>query len=422
MAVRTAYSLGMHSEETLIIFPVEEQESRKRLWRSLFIMDRLLAAYLGRPVAIAEEECCGALLNPRVNTFQGMSQIGHDQIGAAGLEATVRSAHVIGLILRKVYRQRRISTKLAQELAEECKQWPEKLSPALHWRRATSENPRQALAILHANLAYCHSIILLSRPFFLYLLSAEVQQMHLGGGQQAPLRPRVRMQKFSNACIIASKHTVALVQNAYEGRYLTKLNCPVTYTLLEAALVIFADEFVRPSTDALSSQCMANAISILSFCGEMDPQARRAAHVLTEFHDVLRQRGHPTAFLLPSSNLRAPLSAPKVAPNTNDKNTFMPTIERSFTPIPPLPGASSLPTPGLTATGMNDFSPSVSNPPIFSIEDSFSGLLDLTNTVLPTMSDLESTGTDEAIDFDALWGWPDNTVSSNFGVPSDGLR
>jgi len=33
-------------------------------------MDRLLAAYLGRPVAIAEEECSSELLNLRANTFQ----------------------------------------------------------------------------------------------------------------------------------------------------------------------------------------------------------------------------------------------------------------------------------------------------------------------------------------------------------------
>ncbi len=142
LAIRTAYALGMHSEETLIIFPAEEQVSRKRLWRSLFIMDRLLAAYLGRPVAIAEEECSSELLNLRANTFQQSMHLGPDQFYLAALEATFRSAHVIGLILRKVYRQRRISTRLAQELANECKQWPENLTPALHWRRASPNNRR----------------------------------------------------------------------------------------------------------------------------------------------------------------------------------------------------------------------------------------------------------------------------------------
>ena len=412
MAVRTAYSLGLHRKETLSIYPIDEQLSRKRLWRSLFIIDRLLATYLGRPVAIAEEECSGELLTPE-NTFPRSVQLEPDQINSAGLEATARSAHVIGLILRKVYLRRRISTKMAQSLADECKRWPESLPPALHWRRATSKNRRQAIAILHCNLAYCHSIILLSRPFFLYILTSDIQRKHFGK-EQRELRSRGRMEKFSDACIIASIHVIALVQNAYEGRYLAQLDSPASYCLLSAALVIFADKFARPSSSALSNQCMANAISILSYCGEMDPQAKRAARMLTEFRDVIRRQENRSARQSQVSAFQDPLQG--IGSNASNSTNMMPTYDRGFTPIPPLPGAGSFPAMDATPMSANTFSSTVAEPFTLPTDGCFSGLLDMNNTVLPTFSDQESSGADEAIDFDAFWGeWPGDLTLPDFG-------
>ena len=413
--MRGAYSLGLHREETLAIFSPEEQGFRKKLWRSLFIMDRLLALHLGRPVAIVEEECSGELLDPRKNAFQESNELKPHQVCTAGLEATVRSAHVIGLILRKVYLQRRVSTKLAQELADKCKQWPENLSPALHWRRASPNNRRQAIAILHANLAYCHSILLLSRPFFLYLLSSDIQKSQFDKGHAAR-QPQGRMQKLSDACIIASIHTVALAQNAYEGRYLPRLNSAVTYSLFAAALIIFANEFARPSSNALSSQCMANAITIMSYSGEMDIQAKRGAIILIQFRDVIRQRGQVQP---QSSVFQDPLRMP---PRTSsDQNPYMPTLGQGFTAVPSTTDAGSYSTTTSTTTPATNLSSSTSVPPSLPTEDSFSGFLDLNNTVLPTHSDPESSGPDEAIDFDALWGgWPGTTPSSNYATSGGG--
>lgn len=40
MAVRSAFALGLHREEPMVIFSAEEQTLRRNLWRSLFILDR----------------------------------------------------------------------------------------------------------------------------------------------------------------------------------------------------------------------------------------------------------------------------------------------------------------------------------------------------------------------------------------------
>lgn len=422
MAVRTAYALGMHREETLVIFPEDEQESRIRIWRSLFIMDRFIAASLGRPVAIAEEECSSEVFDPKTNRFSDSAHLSGGQLCTAGLEAATRSCHVVGLILRKVYLKRRISTRLAQELADECKRWPENLSPALHWRQASPNNRRQAIAILHSNLVYCHSIILLSRPFFLYLLSAEVKRKHFGCDQDLH-RSRGRMTKFSEACIISSMHTIALVQTAYMGRYLPKLNPFVTYNLFAAALIIFANEFTRPSSNELTNQCIANSISIMSYCGEMDPQAKRAAYVLVEFRNVIHKQRNPSAFQLqhlPAFQTSLPAMAP-LTPGIENTGMDLPPLEGGFAPIPPLPGATAASSDTSRAAPINPFtSTDLPATPSLPMEDSFSGLLDLTNTVLPNSSEFDSSSLgDEPIDFDKLWGpWPGPTPSSNVGTPA----
>jgi Fungal specific transcription factor domain len=234
MASRSGFSLGLHREETLAIFNGEDQALRRNLWRSVFVLDCFLAASMGRPTAISEDDCSEQTL--KVNTentplsstspFPAESKSNH---GGLGLEASIRSCHVIGTILKRVYSKRKISTKLAQEIADECALWPEALDPSLHWQRMTTAsmiNPGQGIAILHVNLLYCHTIILLTRPFFLFLLN-KIQKERMSGVQRSG-QIGSRMERFSEGCVSASCHTIFLVQNALDGKFLSSRNPFVT--------------------------------------------------------------------------------------------------------------------------------------------------------------------------------------------------
>ena len=415
MAVRTAYTLGLHREETMVVFPAEQQIARRNLWRSLFVLDRFLSASLGRPMAIADEECSEEVLNPASSLYSA-PQLEYHQYCKAGLEAAVRSCHVVGIILKKVYLQRKISTNIAQELADQCKSWPENLSPSLHWRQASRQNRRQAIAILHSNEVYCHSIILLTRPFFLHLLSAEIQQTCFGAGQW-PQRSRGRMERFSDACLTASTHTIALVQNAYQGQYLPRLNPFTNYCLFAAALIVLSNEFARPaSSSALTQQCIVNSITIMSYFGEMDPQAKRAAHILMEFRNVITRQKKSSAFQLQPASSQTPL--PTVTP-VLDAQTHPVSYNSGFAPLLPLPGATLAPSEN-PVLAPNTTDTASLGPPSLSQDEWFSGLLDLENTVLPTISDFSSSGTDEHIDFDSLWGWPGSTPTPSPGFGTAG--
>lgn len=468
MAARSAHALGLHREETMVIFSPEVQTSRKNLWRSIFVMDRLLSCSLGRPTAISEDDCSGDTLNP---AFQNVEQpfnvnlhvmTDYNETEPHALEAAVRSCAVIGKILRKVYQQRKISTRLAQEIADVCKAWPRALPSILHWRQAANASPSQGVAILHVNLFYCHSIILLTRPFFLYILNLETQRQMGQTATRGP-RPYLRMEKFSEACVIASTHTILLVQNAFEAGYLSRRNPAVIYFLFAATLVILANEFAGLYRVDASDTCIVNAINIMNYCAESDQQASRLVYILSAFREVVGEQrnrrkqvqtdnsnlpsissqlhGVPLANQAQqsSSNLGGLASAanPMATPSrlhqvpihiypgmeTAPINPSTPTFQQQPAQMPSHQEASSQAphdfsvhlTPiqdPATSTGANDAFNTVADPLTTpSKPPSLSALLELSaleSTRVPSLHSEES-GLDEQIDFDALWAWPSNT-------------
>lgn len=157
------------------LFSQEEQAVRRNLWRTLFIMDRFLSTILGRPTSIRESDCSGETLVKGENAFTPFTPfptIGYPGFKAApGLDAAVRSCHIIGIVLEKVYSKRKVSTKIAQGIANECSGWQKTLDPSLKPSEENLTDPAQGMATLQVNLLYYHSIVLLTRPFFLFLMT-----------------------------------------------------------------------------------------------------------------------------------------------------------------------------------------------------------------------------------------------------------
>ncbi|KAF2824731.1 hypothetical protein CC86DRAFT_46218 [Ophiobolus disseminans] len=468
MAARSAHALGLHREETMVIFSEEEQVSRKNLWRSLFVIDRLLSCSLGRPTAISEDDCSGDTLQPTEPISEQPFNLNihpiqdYNETGPCALEAAVRSCSVIGLILRKVYQQRKISTRLAQEIADICKAWPRALPSMLHWRQAANASPSQGVAILHVNLFYCHSIILLTRPFFLYILNLETQRQVGQTASRGP-RPYLRMEKFSEACVIASTHTILLVQNAFDAGYLSRRNPAVIYFLFAATLVILANEFAGLYRVEASDTCIVNAINIMNYCAESDQQASRLVYILSSFRDVVaqqrmrRKQNLTDNTTLPSISsqlygVQMPLQAQQNQPSASVGNLASSTDPMNVTsrlhqvPIHIYPGMETAPIHSPTPA----YQPQPSQPPtdfsvhLSPIQDppahfpistsstnplntpsnppSLSMMLDMSAleaTRVPSLHSEES-GLDEQIDFDALWAWPSNTPV--VGSPRAGIE
>ncbi|ROW13046.1 hypothetical protein VPNG_05959 [Cytospora leucostoma] len=306
MAVRSGFALGLHRQETMVIFPVSIRVVRRNVWRSLYVLDRFLAASLGRPTSISEEDCSAeALVTPEryLGQEKYLVDTNTDPESSGGLNAAVRSCQVIGLILKKVYAQRKISTRLAKDISEQCKGGPQKYHSGLHWRKAMDKTiaPAHGMAVLHVNLLYCHAVILLTRPFFLFLMN-RMQQERLGIPRPV-IRSGSKMEKFSEACVSASFHTVALVHMGYEGGYLPQRDPFVIHFLFAAALVVQSSEFGALHKRPGYADTYQKALMVMSYCAKTDPQAGRLVYIMTTFHNMIVARAPAGSSLHDPSSL-----------------------------------------------------------------------------------------------------------------------
>ncbi|KAI9737487.1 MAG: hypothetical protein M1834_009642 [Cirrosporium novae-zelandiae] len=379
MAVRSAFALGLHREEPLAIYAPSDQEERRNLFRSLYVLDRFLSASLGRPMAIHEDDCSKSVLFQ--STSPDIIQLTPDPENTLGLNASVQNSRIIAMILRLVYQKRQISTKLAQDLADECRRWASSLSPSLHWRQISMQSNSQGVAVLHVNLFYCHLIILLTRPFFSFILGARAQKKASLGNPSKRERDLHRMKKFADACVVASTHSIALAQKAYERNFMPRNNPFVTYFLFAASLVVFANEFAPITENPYGNSYMNTSITMMGYCAESDAQATRLLHILKAFRDAVQVQTTRNR-TQSGADLELPLQVlfdqiPKPADNLKE------TMDSAAQPGVPR-GMNSLGR--LSTSGVQFLSPT-----------------DLSEELDSAMADLNSIGTDEPIDFDAFW-------------------
>jgi hypothetical protein len=225
MAVRSAFALGLHRAESLPAVPVLEREIRRSLWKTLVILDRFLSASLGRPTAINEEDCSESLLDPSGVPVDSEAQDAGDiVVHVEGLNAVVRSSQAIGIILKLVYSERKVTTALAHSIAESNRNWSAKLHTELNWRRAHKPlTAGHGIALLHTNLFQSHTTLLLTRPFFLFLIY-RTQDAQARGDPSFGRNSRSRLEKFSRACVEASNNSIHVAHRAFLGNYLSRRN------------------------------------------------------------------------------------------------------------------------------------------------------------------------------------------------------
>ncbi|EFQ28571.1 fungal specific transcription factor domain-containing protein [Colletotrichum graminicola] len=404
MAVRSGFALGLHRvQENHFIFKSHEIRLRRNLWRSLFVLDRFLAASLGRPVAIDEEECSTEALLVFEKNAQG--ELVRVTDPNDGLDAAVRSCRIIGQILKKIYARRRISVRLAQEIWERCSSWYSTLSSDLAGGKVAADpgHPAQGIAALHVNLLYCHSILLLTRPFFLCLLS----KVH---GERSGLNLPVprwihRMSRYCEACLHASSQTINLVQKAYESNYLPQRNPFVLYFLFAASLIILSNEFAAVYPNPGYETSISNTIAIMSYCAASDPQANRLLFILTSFRNViyeLRQKKteQPAMSAPPTlspTSFQDPIGIIFQSSRVSRKNSFA-----TITSGPSAVAVKAMAPPPPSMKTEHGFSTPTGPPAGHSPAGSTPGMSQSEQSV--RMSG-DSDTADGELEFDQLWGW-----------------
>lgn len=208
-----------------VIFTEAQMTERRNLWKTLFILDRFLAATLGRPTAISEDDSSMKIFSEdlAINTIIRATP-GIDPVHARGLDACVDTCRVIGETLR-VFSSRKISTIKVQEIIDDMPVgWDQDLQNALHRRQsnASLQHAGHGIASLHVSIMSLHSLILLTRQLFVMHNWMLVEQR--SGKKKPSSIYESPMARFSEACVLASYQTIKLVKQARQEQSLPRRN------------------------------------------------------------------------------------------------------------------------------------------------------------------------------------------------------
>ncbi|OAP55148.1 hypothetical protein AYL99_10848 [Fonsecaea erecta] len=236
-AVRSSQSIGLHTEDVKrptsdSLERVSMVENRRRLWYSLYVLDRLLSLQLGRPPAIHDEDFKVAypskasdisISNGTAESRRNLSPKDQECADGEYFVAMIQFSGIIGRVFSLLYGPNRtenaaLALSTVQSLDQDLQQWRASLPRALRFdlahifQKSTKlKRQRNMLAIKFYNLqALIHrpllspSRFLRSCPDPLAFYQAE----------------RARIVQSKKRCVVAAQHTARLLHNVADKRQL----------------------------------------------------------------------------------------------------------------------------------------------------------------------------------------------------------
>jgi len=175
-AVRAAYALGLHRKDISALFTPTEFRTRERLWKAIRILDLFMSASLGRPPSTSETR---------------------DTRTSENYSASADLCAIFETILTEIYSKRMISTEALEKISEHHRQWTASFQQGL---TVDGIQPTDVLdggrwpniGLLHIKEAYYWTIMLLTRPFLLEVVSLYISPAHL--------KPRDDVETCTSSC------------------------------------------------------------------------------------------------------------------------------------------------------------------------------------------------------------------------------
>lgn len=254
---RQAQALRLHRESKSPQMSSSENESRKRLFWSVYIYDRLLSSIFGRPAAIHDddidqEECQFADDDEEATLSETEFKGRGEFLTGAALVYYARLAKILGRVLREFYgpiRKRYDLSELkgrALEVERLLEQWLTGLPAFLNFislpSLAMSTLIQRQLCTL--KLAFAHTTLLLYRPFLLYSMAPTSDS-----------RKNSALEQWFTHCndksIVAAYLVVNECRSLYNRGLLSRRFWLVNYVQFAAIGTLYMYTSLRPDDAAL---------------------------------------------------------------------------------------------------------------------------------------------------------------------------
>ncbi|KAH7231924.1 hypothetical protein B0J15DRAFT_517887 [Fusarium solani] len=162
IAVRAAYSVGIHRTEVNARFGPDIHRQRDRLWKSLRVVDLFLSTSMGRPPATSDVDCTVPYQNPNEGASEAPDL----------LNASVQIFLVLEGVVTEIYSRRKISLQLTEGISLQLRDWSSRWLKQLKDIIANPEAQDQAQASGACQVlsTYYYAVMLVSRPFLILMV------------------------------------------------------------------------------------------------------------------------------------------------------------------------------------------------------------------------------------------------------------
>ncbi|KAJ5740675.1 hypothetical protein N7493_000547 [Penicillium malachiteum] len=249
IALRIALGLGLH--RTLptdsLLTPVE-REHRKRLWWTLYTLDRLCTSNLGFPVLVSD-----SVIDVELPTNEGLDDAELEEFSdPAHLIANVKLARITGQILNDIYclpqRTQETFVQRVHRILLSLRKWDEELPQVLRLKQ--EHIPRNVVSL---HLHYNQCVISTTRPILLYLFK---NRFSLGGPPGNP--PRLfspTTLALAESCVQAARASNTLLSKLFIEGSLASFGYFDAHYIFSSTLILIMSAVMDPNvgmSDAVS--------------------------------------------------------------------------------------------------------------------------------------------------------------------------
>ncbi|KAK4936883.1 Transcriptional activator [Elasticomyces elasticus] len=216
LAIRMAISLGLHQEVDDPLMDIAEREHRRRVWWSVYSMDRIISVKSGNPISIHDEDIDVAWPGPIPGIDSNLSP-------PRVLAHYTQLSRILGKIGEGIYRKKHKSgtnlLALVQSIMHDLSDWLSKIPAELRIDFTALDRPlsREGISTF---LHYYQCINMTTRPMLLYVCQRRLQALATGiapADWKEELSPNV--VTIIETAIRAARAST-LIMNAAAGQHL----------------------------------------------------------------------------------------------------------------------------------------------------------------------------------------------------------
>ncbi|KAF4781211.1 fungal specific transcription factor domain-containing protein [Colletotrichum scovillei] len=269
IAVRAAYSIGIHRTEINSRFGADVHRQRDRLWKSLRVLDLFLSTSMGRPPATSDVDC--------TVPYRELDDEGQEIFDL--LNASAQIFLITEGIVVEVYSRRKVSYQLTEGISRQLRDWSIRWLQRLKDTVSDTRSDQEASKVTGACQVLCsyyYAVILVSRPFLMYELHKRLAD-GVAETQTTTSGLTSGKSKLADACIDAASFMVDILVGLVEKGVLIG-HMPLVVSWLFASSLILGVGLLG-SFGRILEKYTRNSILVLEHFAKIDAHASQYSQI-----------------------------------------------------------------------------------------------------------------------------------------------